>query len=289
MQRTDIQKRLETVFTESQTQALCGVIWDSYNTLVKASDLSELKAVVQKLAEAQQRTDERMGELTEAQRRTEQRMGELTEAQRRTEQRMEELAAAQQRTDERMGELTEAQRRMAAAQEHADQRMAELTEAQRRTDERMVEMTEEIRHLARGLSETRRDVGGIAHSVGYALENEAYRMLPGFLQRVHGITLTERFIRTEIGGVEVNLFGHGMQNGQPITLVGEVKTRLDDRRRERGTTVFDELDERVHAVRTEMGAERIRIVPVLVTHFATREMQRQASEQGVLVVQTFEW
>lgn len=275
MQRTDIQKRLETVFTESQTQVLCGVIWDSYNTLVKASDLSELKAVVQKLAEAQQRTDERMGELTEAQRRmaaaqehADQRMAELTEAQRRTEQRMEELAAAQQRTDERMGELTE---------------------AQRRTDERMVEMTEEIRHLARGLSETRRDVGGIAHSVGYALENEAYRMLPGFLQRVHGITLTERFIRTEIGGVEVNLFGHGMQNGQPITLVGEVKTRLDDRRRERGTTVFDELDERVHAVRTEMGAERIRIVPVLVTHFATREMQRQASEQGVLVVQTFEW
>jgi len=289
MQRTDIQKRLETVFTESQTQALCGVIWDSYNTLVKASDLSELKAVVQKLAEAQQRTDERMGELTEAQRRmaaaqehADQRMAELTEAQRRTEQRMEELAAAQQRTDERMGELTEAQRR-------TDERMGELTEAQRRTDERMVEMTEEIRHLARGLSETRRDVSGIAHSVGYALENEAYRMLPGFLQRVHGITLTERFIRTEIGGVEVNLFGHGMQNGQPITLVGEVKTRLDDRRRERGTTVFDELDERVQAVRTEMGAERIRIVPVLVTHFATREMQRQASEQGVLVVQTFEW
>jgi hypothetical protein len=275
MQRTDIQKRLETVFTESQTQALCGVIWDSYNTLVKASDLSQLKAVVQELAEAQRRTEQRMEELAAAQRRTDERMGELTEAQRRT--------------DERMGELTEAQRRMVAAQEHADQRMAELTEAQQRTDERMVEMTEEIRHLARGLSETRRDVGGIAHSVGYALENEAYRMLPGFLQRVHGITLTERFIRTEIGGVEVNLFGHGMHNGQPITLVGEVKTRLDDRRRERGTTVFDELDERVQAVRTEMGAERIRIVPVLVTHFATREMQRQASEQGVLVVQTFEW
>ncbi|NJN67542.1 MAG: hypothetical protein HC884_12935, partial [Chloroflexaceae bacterium] len=69
MQRIDVQEKLETVFSASQTQVLCDVIWDSYNTLVKASDLSELKAVVQELAVAQRRTDERMEELAEAQRR----------------------------------------------------------------------------------------------------------------------------------------------------------------------------------------------------------------------------
>ncbi|MCS6923164.1 MAG: hypothetical protein NZM10_02180 [Fimbriimonadales bacterium] len=44
-------------------------------------------------------------ELAEAQRRTEQRVEELAEAQRRTEQRVEELAEAQRRTDERVDEL----------------------------------------------------------------------------------------------------------------------------------------------------------------------------------------
>jgi hypothetical protein len=85
---------------------------------VRREDFAALQAVVEGLAEGQQRAEKRldrletvMVELAEAQRRTEQRVEELAEAQRRTEQRVEELAEAQRRTEQRVEELAEAQRR----------------------------------------------------------------------------------------------------------------------------------------------------------------------------------
>ncbi|MGC8795475.1 MAG: chordopoxvirus fusion protein, partial [Thermodesulfovibrio sp.] len=74
--------------------------------MVKREDFLELKVdfkkltkIVEELAEAQKRTEQRVEELAEAQKRTEERLArlenivaELAEAQKRTEQRVEELA-----------------------------------------------------------------------------------------------------------------------------------------------------------------------------------------------------
>jgi len=72
---------------------------------VRRQDFDALTAVVQELAQAQKRTEQRLDrleavvqELAEAQKRTEQRIEELAEAQKRTEQRVEELAEAQIQT-----------------------------------------------------------------------------------------------------------------------------------------------------------------------------------------------
>ena len=74
--------------------------------------INELARAIQDLAEAQQRTDERVNKLVsaverleEAQRRTEQRVQELTEAQQRTEQKVQELADTQQRTEQQVQAL----------------------------------------------------------------------------------------------------------------------------------------------------------------------------------------
>ena len=58
---------------------------------VPRADFADLKAAMQSLAEAQARTEMRVGELGIAQTRTEARMEELATAQARTEVRMEEL------------------------------------------------------------------------------------------------------------------------------------------------------------------------------------------------------
>jgi multidrug efflux pump subunit AcrA (membrane-fusion protein) len=71
---------------------------------VRRQDFDELKAEIRELAEAQQRTEQRVAELAEAQQRTEQ-------AQQRTEQRVAELAEAQQRTEEVLRQLLEFQAR----------------------------------------------------------------------------------------------------------------------------------------------------------------------------------
>ena len=181
---------------------------------------------------------------------------------------VKELAEAQKRTDQRMDTL--------------GQRMEELAEAQKRTDQRMEE-------LAVAMRDTRGELGGLSRSVGYALENEAYRMLPGFLKEKHNIHITQRFVRTEIGGQEINLFGHGRRNGHKVLLVGETKLRLDERRKERRgqKDVFTQLAEKMEIV--QAAYPKAKIVPLIVTHYARPKILEQAQAKGIIVAQSFEW
>jgi len=149
----------------------------------------------------------------------------------------------------------------------------ELAEAQRRTEE-------EIRKLATGQRRLRQEVGGLSRSVAYALENEAYRKLPSFLKERYGIEVTDRLIRFELKGEEINLFARAKRDGKDVVLVGEAVLRLDDKGKLR------KILRKVELVSKEYGLE---VVPLVVTHFATRRLLEEAEKAGFLVVQTFEW
>jgi len=149
----------------------------------------------------------------------------------------------------------------------------ELAEAQRRTEE-------EIRKLATGQRRLRQEVGGLSRSVAYALENEAYRKLPTFLKERYGIEVTDRLIRFELKGEEINLFARAKRDGKDVVLVGEAVLRLDDKGKLR------KILRKVELVSKEYGLE---VVPLVVTHFATRRLLEEAEKAGFLVVQTFEW
>ncbi|HPK44260.1 MAG TPA: hypothetical protein PLV62_04700, partial [Spirochaetota bacterium] len=207
----------------------------------------------------------------EAQKRTEVRMEELAEAQKRTEVRMEELAEAQKRTEVRMEELAEAQKR-------TEVRMEELTEAQKRTEE-------EVRKLAIGLHDTRVHLGGLSRSFGYAFENEAYRNLPKLLYDRYGYEVKERVVRAEVGGKEINFFGKAIKNGKEIYIVGESKVRLDEGQWR--SEVFEYLQEKINAIREVYGD--VPILPILVTHFATQGFIKEATQKGIIVIQSYEW
>jgi len=217
--------------------------------------LRDLGSVVGELVKVEKRREEDFTRLIG-------HVEKLTEAQKRTEERIEALAEAQRRTEERVDKLTET--------------VEALTEAQKRTEE-------EIRSLAAGLKRTREELGGLSRSFSYAFENEAYRMLPRVLQEKYGFRVTERFVRIDIGGVEVNFFGKGEREGKPVYFVGEAKIRLDDGKER----VFQELERKAKAVQKEYGATDI--VKILVTHFATRGFLRKAAEKGVIVIQSYEW
>ena len=251
----------------------------SLNQLTQRVD--QLTVRVDELAEAQKRTEERLTQLTQRVDQLAERVGELAQAQKRTEQRVEELAEAQKRTEERLNQLTIRVDELAQAQKKTEerlnslaQRVEELAEAQRRTEE-------EIRKLAIGLNHLRGEVGGLARSFGYAFENEAFRMLPKTLKEKYGIEITERFIRTEIGEHEINILGLGRRDGKEVVVVGEAKTRLER------MEVFDELEDKAKAVK-EAYKDR-ELVKVLVTHFATKRILKTAEENGVIVIQSFEW
>ena len=120
----DLQTFLHLLEAEPQlrTQLRGLLVIDAVQTLPDRFD--RLTAVVEQLAQAQQRTEVRLEQLAQAQQQTEARLDErleswrkpssarkLAQAQQRTEARLEQLAQAQQQTEVMIQELVQAQRR----------------------------------------------------------------------------------------------------------------------------------------------------------------------------------
>ena len=317
VQIENMTRRFARVFAPEQATVLAETIHDAYADLVKTSDFNELKEIMRGLAQAQSRTESRMGELTQAQGRTESRMEELAQAQGRTESRMEELAQAQGRTESRMEELAQAQGRTESRMEELAHSQQELAQAQGRTESRMEELAHSQQELAQaqGRTESRmeelaeaqqdtdtrlgklidvvsnlaQEVGGLSRSASYALENEAYRQLPAYLKANYDIELDKRLVRSEINDEEVDIFALGQRNGTPIVLVGETKLQMDRRRggRDIAVQVLEQLERKVEAVQLDHPEREV--VRLLVTHYARPAVHEEAQKRNVIVVQSFDW
>lgn len=122
--------------------------------------------------------------------------------------------------------------------------------------------------------------------MSYAFGNEAFRMLPDILKKKYNIEITEKLIREEVREKEITIFGKARRNGQEVFVIGESKLRLDERR-EKAEDLFEEMEEKVTAVKDEYGD--VEIVRVLITHYATKGFLKRAEEKRVIVVQSFEW
>ena len=171
---------------------------------------------------------------------------------------------------------------LAIAQRETKAELQQLAVAQRETESQMKE-------LARVVTNMGQELGGLSRSMSYSLENEAYRALPAYLLAHHGITVTDRIVRTDIGGEEINFFALGERNGVPICLVGESKLQLDERRNSRreAERIIDQLESKVDTVR-QLYPER-EMVRLLVTHYARPAIRQFLQEHNLIVVQTFEW
>jgi hypothetical protein len=138
-----------------------------------------------------------------------------------------------------------------------------------------------MQELARATQATRTEVGGLGKSMGYALENEAFRNIPAFLEKYHHIVLTEKLIRQEIQGQEINMLGKGKKDGKAVLIVGEATLRLDHRDK------FAQLEENIKLVAESYPGYEI--IPLVITHYARKNLLERAKEQGILVIQSFEW
>ncbi|MCS7106313.1 MAG: hypothetical protein NZ942_03285, partial [Candidatus Aenigmarchaeota archaeon] len=197
-----------------------------------------------------------------------------------------ELAEAQKRTEKRLEELAQAQKELAQAQKKTEERLEELAQAQKKTEEEIRKLAEAQRRTEESLKNLRKDYGGFTLTYSYAFENEAYRVLPKFLKEKYQIEITERFIRTEIRGEEINFLAKGKLNGKEIYVIGEAKLRFDDTKKDFERT-FKGLKRKVEAVKREYG--EVEVVKLIVTHFAKPRALKLAQEKGIIVIQSFEW
>jgi DNA repair ATPase RecN len=162
-----IEQKLGQRFTFEQTAALAEV-FDSFRQMEirHAKDTTELKqamarltVAVEKLTEAQARTEARLDTLEAA-------MARLAEAQARTEARLDTLEAA-------MARLAEAQARTEARLDTLEAAMARLAEAQARTEARLDKVEQRLDNVEQRLGALETAMTSLAAAVEKLTEAQA--------------------------------------------------------------------------------------------------------------------
>jgi hypothetical protein len=187
-----------------------------------------------------------------------------------------ELAQAQTRTEQRLDRLAEKIEELAEAQKRTEARVEELAEAQKKTEVMLARLTDEHR-------KTREMLGGLAHTVGYRLEDEAIWALPHLLARDFGMEIDGQLVRTFLETapnryVEVNIWGYGVLNGRRVAILGEAKSQLKKRD-------VDGFLKTMARVREISGME---VFPVLVTYQVSPKVKQAAAEKGIKVYLSYE-
>ncbi|HQJ30984.1 MAG TPA: hypothetical protein PLG18_07600, partial [Syntrophales bacterium] len=154
--------------------------------------------------------------------------------------------------------------------------LEELAQAQKRTEDA-------VYHLSRRVDDTNRQLGGLAMTVGYTLENTAYVYLPDLLRTDYGLTCEGSLSRdylTDLKGrdVEVNILGRGKLGDREVLIVGESKAQLGKN---------DVKDFLKRLSRLDTGG--LSPFPVLVTHMISqRDVKNFAKSQGVAVYLSYQ-
>jgi len=262
--------------------------------------LNSLTNRLEEIAAIQKRTEARLAELAEAQKRTEERvdqlaihMEEFAEAQKRTEQRLEALAIrvdalaeAQKRTEERVDRLSIRMEELAEAQKRTEAKLAELAEAQKETEKRLEELAEAQTKTEARLDETNKQLGGLAMSFGYFLENEAYKYLPALLARDYGISVQGELIRSYIRDnqdkyLEVNILGEGVRNGDRFLIIGESKSQLSV------NSIEKFMYKKLHRIDPPAG---MKLFPILVCHMISGpEVAQYAKDKGIALYYSYQF
>ena len=107
-----------------------------------------------------------------------------------------------------LDDLKDVVKDLVRAQERTEARLGRLAQAQARTEEALQTLTQEHQ-------ETRRQLGGLAMTVGYTLEDAAYKALPGLLEADYSLVVQDRLKRTYVTddegqALEVNIFGKAL-------------------------------------------------------------------------------
>jgi DNA repair exonuclease SbcCD ATPase subunit len=224
-------------------------------TLVRVSQLlaevaalqPHINAALNHFLEAQLRAEERLARLEEA-------LAALAEAQRQFEQRLsyaeEELRLLRQQIEQVERQVVALTEQVTALQQFIKLLERRLELLEQRGDK-----------LERRMDEVVKQLGGITHTIGYTLENAAYKALPRLLARDYGVELVdERIRRTTLrlrdGTVrELNIFARIRHKGADKVLVGESKSQLSRRHITRFVRSLQRL-------REEFGE----LFPVIVAH-----------------------
>ena len=166
---------------------------------------------------------------------------------------------------------------LAEAQKRTEMRIEELAIAQSRTEK-------ELRDLVKEHRKTREQVGGLATTVGYTLENASYKRLPELLKRDFGIVtdrLKRQYVKDNKGSyLEVNIVGKANRDGKDMMIIGESKSQLS----KKGINEFIQKKlKRFEGVYKE-------IFPIVVTHMISApDVEEYAKKKGIALYYSYDF
>ncbi len=126
-------------------------------------------------------------------------------------------------------------------------------------------------------------VGGLSHTVGYVLEDRAYRGLPPLLERDFGLkveTLKRDYVEVLPGRYEeINIIGYGFRGSERVWILGDCKTQL----KKRDVDNFLKLLKRVEHM---FVGEKI---VVFATYQASPQVRRYVEQKGCKIYFSYEF
>lgn len=210
---------------------------------VTKREFNELKDIIGELAKAQKQAENRLGRL-------EATMGELAEAQKQTEKRINELAEAQKQTENRLSRLEVA----------------------------VGQLTASVKDLVNEQIKTRTELSGLSTTVGFVLEDRAYKSLPALLKRDFGLEvrgdLVRKYVLDKKGEqIEVNIIGEATRNGNQVVVIGESKAQLSR------SKIEEFLRKKLKRLEGVFPSE---LFPIIVTHMISQpDVEEFAVRQGI--------
>lgn len=221
---------------------------------VTKNDFNELKEIVRELAIAQQRTEAGLIELKQV----------VGESAKRTDERFSELATTQKELKQSLIELADSQKEL-------KQSLIELADAQKKTEKALQDLTKDH-------SKTKEQLGGLSHTVGCVLENEAYKFLPALLKREFDLDVKGRLLRDFVKDnrgheIEVNILGQATRKRNRFVIIGESKSQLSKNK------VSEFLTKKLKRLDGVFDGE---LFPILVTHMKSEpDVDAFAAQKGI--------
>ncbi len=242
--------------------------------------LERLEALLEELIQAQRNfqtalegVQKEIEALKETVRETQKEIEALKEAQKETQREIETLKETVKETQKEIEALKEAQK-------ETNRSIDALREEFRKEKEDiwkiLTKLTENLEKLHKDHRVTREQLGGLAHAVGYLLEDRAFVGLPRLLAE-EGFEVEEPFRREylQVGHerwIEVNIYGVIRRNGERFYVIGEAKTQLKKR----------DVDQFLrHLKEVERWLPGRRLFPLLVTYQTSPQVREYVRKKGL--------
>ncbi len=235
-----------------------------------SQEMIELKNTVAQLSKDQEELKKIVAELIRDQQELKKTVAQLS-------REMIELKNTVAQLSQEMIELKNTVAKLAKDQEDLRATVAELSKV-------VESLAESVKKLQEEHKKTREQLGGLSHTVGYILENKAYKHLPR-LMKEENIEVIGRLKRgfieySEFSYDEVNIFGKAKVDGSEVFIIGESKTQLNKKH-------IDEFLRKLERVQEYLNAP---VIPVMVTHMvASPHTERYARQKGVRIYFSYDF